>query len=139
MTARNNKTRLPLLHHHTPVVSVAAERLCVPQLEEAGFLKREKKKARVIRVCVIGSFTRTALNTRQTEHAHNLTIECPFQLLLLLLNCSEPVLLCLPVQVLPSLSHLSTKLEQHYSNVTATLDRRNFIRTREETAETVLI
>lgn len=55
--ARNDNTGLLPLHHRTPVVSVAAELLCVPQLEEDDFLQREEKTARVTGGFVAGSFT----------------------------------------------------------------------------------
>lgn len=61
VTAMNNNTGLLPLHRHTPVVSVAAELPCVPQLEEDGFLK-EKKTACVIPGFVVWSYSHVMQN-----------------------------------------------------------------------------
>lgn len=45
---RKNQTSLRLLHHHTPIVSEAVERLCVPQMEEHDFLWRSRTCGQII-------------------------------------------------------------------------------------------
>lgn len=121
MTARNNKTRLPLLHHHTPVVSVAAERLCVPQLEEAGFLKREKKKSTCYK-----SVCDRIIYTYSAEHSSDRTRSQSYHRVPLSASASSPQLFgacppvpsCTgtPVSVSP-LDEAGTTLQQCYSNI----------------------
>lgn len=48
MARKKNNTRLLPLHRHTQVDSVAAELLCVPQLEEYYFLQRKIICGRII-------------------------------------------------------------------------------------------